>query len=104
MLNFLTSLQREDESKHSHFYIKSMKTSRSFSRPNRVLSFLRFASGLTLISAAVAMAFVAVNPSTPLLSNQQAQANPTSRPSAAPLGLLRLEHHLETLPGGSGNE
>ena len=51
----------------SHFNIKSMKTSRSFSRPNRVLSFLRFASGLTLISAAAAMAFVAAKPSVPLL-------------------------------------
>jgi len=104
MLKFLTDLVRADESKNSHFYIKSMKNSRSFSRPNRVLSFLRFASGLTLISAAVAMAFVAVNPSTPLLSNQQAKANPASRPSAVPLPRLRLQHHLETLLGGSGNE
>ena len=36
-----------------------MKTSRSFSRPNRIRSFLRFVSALTLISAAAAMAFVA---------------------------------------------
>ena len=36
-----------------------MKTSRSFTQPNRILSFLRFGSGVTLISAAAAMAFVA---------------------------------------------
>jgi hypothetical protein len=104
MLNLLTDSETEGESEGSHFHIKSMKNPRSFSRPNRVLSFLRFASGLTLISAAVAMAFVAVNPSTPLLSNQQAQANPASRASAVPLPSLRLQHHLETLLGGSGNE
>ena len=40
--------------------MKSMKTSRGFSQPNRILSFLRFGSGLILISAAAAMAFVAV--------------------------------------------
>src|SRR5260370_35136049 len=67
MLKFLTDFKTEDESKRSHFHIKSMKTSRSFSKPNRVLSFLRFASGLTLISAAAAMAFVAAKPSVPLL-------------------------------------
>ena len=39
-----------------------MKTSRGFTQPNRILSFLRFASGLTLISAAAAMAVVAVKP------------------------------------------
>jgi len=44
-----------------------MKTSRGFTQPNRILSFLRFASGLTLISAAAAMAFVAAKPSVPLL-------------------------------------
>jgi len=48
-----------DESDGSHFHIKSMKTSRCFTQPNRILSFLRFGSGLTLISAAAAMAFVA---------------------------------------------
>jgi len=51
----------------SQFHIKSMKTSRCFTQPNRILSFLRFGSGLTLISAAAAMAFVAINPSGPLL-------------------------------------
>ena len=44
-----------------------MKNICGFSQPNRVLSFLRFASGLTLVSAAAAMAFVAINPSGPLL-------------------------------------
>ena len=36
-----------------------MKNSRGFTQPNRILSFLRFGTGLTLISAAAAMAFVA---------------------------------------------
>ena len=45
-----------------------MKTSRGFTQPNRIPSFLRFGSGLTLIAAAAAMAFVAVNPSGPLSS------------------------------------
>ena len=67
MLKFLTDPETEDESKHSHFHIKSMKTSRGFTQPNRILSFLRFGSGLTLVSAAAAMAFVAINPSGPLL-------------------------------------
>jgi hypothetical protein len=43
-----------------------MKTSPRFTQPNRILSFLRFGTGLTLISAAAAMAFVAVKPSGPL--------------------------------------
>ena len=59
-----------DESEGSHFHIKSMKTSRSFGQPNRVLSFLRFGSGLTLISAAVAMAFVAVKNPSPSLAGK----------------------------------
>ena len=63
MLKCLAGFETADESEGSHFHIKSMKTSRSFTQPNRILSFLRFGSGLTLISAAVAMAFVAVNPS-----------------------------------------
>ena len=70
MLNFLTRSETEDESEGSHFHIKSMKTSRSFGKPNRVLSFLRFASGLTLISAAVAMAFVAVKSPSPSLAGK----------------------------------
>src|SRR6478609_2995857 len=67
MLKFLTDLKTSGESNRSHFLIKSMKTSRSFTRPNRILSVLRFGSGLILSSAALAMAFVAVNPSGPLL-------------------------------------
>jgi len=39
-----------------------MKIPRRFTQLNHVLSFLRFGSGVTLISAAAAMAFVAVNP------------------------------------------
>jgi hypothetical protein len=81
-----------------------MKTPRRSIQLYRILPFLRFGSGLILISAAAAMAFVAVGPSPSVLRNQQAQANPASRPSAVPLPQLRLEHHLETLLGGSGNE
>jgi len=47
-----------------------MKTSRGFTQPNRILSFLRFASGLTLISAAAAMAFVAVKNPSPSLAGK----------------------------------
>jgi hypothetical protein len=45
---------------------KHMKTHRSFSR-NRLVPHLRMASVVTLMSAAAAMAFVAVKPSAPLL-------------------------------------
>src|SRR5690242_20404273 len=31
-------------------------------------------------------------------------SGPSSRDASVPLALLRLEHHLETLPGGRGNE
>ena len=70
MLKFLTDPETEDDVEHSHFHIKSMKTSRGFTQPNRILSFLRFGSGVTLISAAAAMAFVAANNSSPLLSGK----------------------------------
>src|SRR5436190_6529299 len=43
-----------------------MKSDRWFSR-NRLLSQLRIGSGITLMSAAAAMAFVAVKPSSPML-------------------------------------
>src|SRR5438094_2244315 len=55
----------------SHIHAKSMKTSRRFTQPNRILSFLRFGSGLTLISAAAAMALVAIKPSSSSLPNSQ---------------------------------
>ena len=45
---------------------KHMKTHRWFTR-NRLVSHLRIASAVTLMSAAAAMAFVAVKPSGPLL-------------------------------------
>ena len=63
-----------------------MKTSRGFTQPNRILSFLRFGSGLTLIAAAAAMAFVAVNPSGPLLSQSAGFSQPciTAERSSAP--------------------
>ena len=77
MLKCLTGFETADESDGSHFNIKSMKTSRGFTQPNRILSFLRFGSGLTLISAAVAMAFVAVNP--PDFSAGSPPAGPTHR-------------------------
>ena len=48
-----------------------MKTSRRFTQPNRILSFLRFGSGLTLISAAAAMALVAIKPSSSSPPNSQ---------------------------------
>ena len=47
-----------------------MKTSHGFTQPNRILSFLRFGSGLILISAAAAMAFVAVKPSTSFFTDK----------------------------------
>jgi hypothetical protein len=50
-----------------------MKTPRRFTQLNRVLSFLRFGSGVTLISAAAAMALVAIKPSSPLLPKSQAR-------------------------------
>src|SRR6476646_3811064 len=59
MLKILTCSNTKGESEHSHSYTKSMKNPRGFTQPNRILSFLRFAIGLTLISAAAAMAFVA---------------------------------------------
>src|SRR5437773_4464661 len=55
----------------SHIHAKSMKTSRRFTQPNRILSFLRFGSGLTLISAAAAMALVAIKPSSSSPPNSQ---------------------------------
>src|SRR5207248_11702466 len=73
-------------------------------RLNSVLVCCRSLLSCTFISAAVATTFVAVDPSPPFLSNHHAQANPASRPSAAPLALQRLQHHLETLLGGSGDE
>src|SRR2546430_1457835 len=46
-----------------------MKAHRSFS-PNRLVSHLRLAGVVTLLSAAAAMAFVAVKPSSPTLASQ----------------------------------
>ena len=72
MLKFLTDLETEDDSERSHFHIKSMKISRRFTQLNRVLSFLRFGSGVTLISAAAAMAFVATTDHIPTTGNGSA--------------------------------
>jgi hypothetical protein len=63
MLKILTDPGIEDDSEHSHFHIKSMKTSRWFSH-NRFLSYLRFAFAVTLMSAAAAMTFVSTAPPT----------------------------------------
>ncbi len=57
----------------SQFHLKSMKTPRRFTQLNRILSFLRFGSGLILISAAFAMAFVANKPSGPALVGKSDQ-------------------------------
>src|SRR5437868_976218 len=73
-------------------------------RRTRFFSFTRIGAATALLSAGLATAFVAVNPSPSFLRNQQARANPASRPSAVPLGLQRLQRHLETLPGGAGDE
>src|SRR5438477_1154554 len=85
MLKILTGPKTEDEA-DGYFtltlHTKSMKTSRSFSPPNRVLSFLRFGSGVTLISAAAAMAFVAAKTSSPLSlgkSDRKTEAKPEAR-------------------------
>ena len=74
-----------------------MKTSRRFTQPNRFLSFLRLASGLTLISAAAAMALVALDPASSFLSNTQSQAKAKAQPSTS--RLLTLQRDLETALG-----
>src|SRR2546429_2761173 len=74
MLKFLTYFQTRGDAEHSHFHIKSMKNPRRFTQINRVL---RFGSGVALISAAAAMAFVAVknpNPSLTASSTNRSQA------------------------------
>src|SRR5437762_13989334 len=63
----------------SHIHSKSMKTSRRFTQPNRILSFLRFGSGLTLISAGAAMSFVAAMNSLPATSSKLYSADETQR-------------------------
>ena len=76
MLNFLTGPETEGETKRTfqplQFHTESMKTSRGFTQLNRIPSFLRFGSGVALISAAAALAFVAANNSSPLLSGKSA--------------------------------
>src|SRR5438552_11998107 len=68
MLKFLTYFQTRGDAEHSHFHIKSMKNTRRFTQINRVL---RFGSGVALISAAAAMALVAIKPSNPSLTTSQ---------------------------------
>ena len=79
----------------SHFHLKSMKTPRRSIQSNRILSFLRFGSGLILISAAFATAFVATTnnilttgngsagTTTHRLMKQQAQYGLASRSEAS---------------------
>ena len=62
MLKLLTDVKTKDEAEVFTLHIKSMKNSRGFTQLNRVLSFLRFGSGVVLISAAAAMAYVAARP------------------------------------------
>ena len=66
-----------------------MKTPRWFTS-NRFVSHLRIVGAVTLLSAAAAMAFVAVNPSGKLLSR---------RSNAKPVRSNVFERHLETLLG-----
>src|SRR4029077_8794176 len=80
MLNLLTNSQTEGEAKHSHFHIKSMKNSRRFTQINRVL---RFGSGVALISAAAAMALVAIKPSAPIARSQPRESTENGMVSAA---------------------
>src|SRR5882724_13358452 len=68
MLKILTYFQTRGDAEHSHFHIKSMKNSGRFTQINRVL---RFGSGVALISAAAAMALVAIKPSGSSLPNSQ---------------------------------
>src|SRR5438067_4275025 len=68
MLKFLTYFQTRGDAEHSHFHIKSMKNTRRFTHINRVL---RFGSGVALISAAAALALVALKPSGPSLATSQ---------------------------------
>ncbi len=75
-----------------------MKIPRGFTQPNRALSFLRFGSGVILISAAAAMAFVAVNPTGPLLVGK---TNGSNQPKLQRSGALpiALANHLRELHG-----
>src|SRR6476620_2436270 len=99
MLKVLTRLKNEDQSKCSFqtsvlFLIpESMKTPRRwFSRSNFVLSNLRTATAVTLISAAAAMAFVAGgdklvtvgSPSSQLSQDREAKGKMAGDPDARP--------------------
>src|SRR5437763_7122825 len=80
-----------------------MKNPHWFNR-NRFTSIVRVATAGALVTAAAAVAFVVVGPLPWFLSKQQAQASPASPRTAATRALQRLQHHLETLLRGSGNE
>ena len=70
-----------------------MKLTGSFTRSNSVRSYLRIAAAGTLISAAAAMAFVAVKTST----------SPShAKPSLSDLRVLHRRDTLETKQGGLG--
>ena len=56
-----------------------MKNSRGFTQPNCVFSFLRFGSGVTLVSAAAAMAFVATKTPLPGTPNSHVKASRDAR-------------------------
>src|SRR4029077_5863479 len=72
-----------------------MKTHRSFIRP-RLVSHLRFAGVVTLMSAAAAMAFVAVKPSGPMLASAQDRLRTTTKFRGDP---DRLGGNKRTMPG-----
>jgi hypothetical protein len=72
-----------------------MKTHRSFIR-TRLVSHLRFAGVVTLMSAAAAMAFVAVKPSGPMLASAQDRLRTTTKFRGDP---DRLGGNKRTMPG-----
>jgi hypothetical protein len=78
-----------------------MKIPRSFGRSNSLVSYLRIATGVTLLSAAAALAFVATNPSGPrLLGKSDTKAKAELQAAA-----LRAKIHgrFETLLKGVKN-
>src|SRR6266571_513608 len=74
-----------------------MKTPRWFTR-NRLLSHLRIATAVTLTSAAAAMAFVAANNSSPLLSGESV-GKAEAKLEARPIRSKAFANHFKTLLG-----
>src|SRR6202011_1498841 len=81
-----------------------MKSPGSFSRSNRVLSYLRIATAVTLMFAAAAMALVAANPSGPSLFGKWDGKAKVGRDANA-VGSDAFRKHLQTLLDiGNGGE